>query len=113
MKKWLGLDFLDLLIQAAVTFSLMGFVGVSDGPEELFPVIAGASFVVLGVRRHFALRRRAIEGSGEVPAERLIDMEDRLGELDQLRDRVLELEERLDFTERLLTRQQESGKLPK
>lgn len=35
-----------------------------------------------------------------------------LGELDHLRARVGELEERLDFAERLLARQPEAGALP-
>lgn len=33
-------------------------------------------------------------------------------ELEQLRDRVLELEERVDFTERLLAREQDRDRLP-
>lgn len=35
-----------------------------------------------------------------------------LGEVDQLRDRVGELEERLDFAERLLAQQRDAAELP-
>jgi hypothetical protein len=41
------------------------------------------------------------------------DLEDRLRDVEVLQDRVAELEERLDFTERLLTRQNEPGQLPR
>ena len=61
MKKWLGIDFVDFLIQAGITVSAMAFVGVGNGPDELMPVIFGISLVILGVRRQVALesaRRR-------------------------------------------------------
>lgn len=62
-------------------------------------------FVAVPVRR--AVVRR-IEGNaaGSDPDPAL------LGELDHLRDRVGELEERLDFAERLLARQRETSELP-
>ena len=47
---------------------------------------------------------------------RRMDREDQLppgiqADMEQLRSRVLELEERLDFTERMLTKQQEHARL--
>lgn len=113
VRKWLGMDVMDLLIQVGVTLSLMTWVGVADGPEELFAMIVGASFVVWGVRRHFTLKRMAREDVLEGSAERVADLEDRVRDLETLQDRVMELEERLDFTERLLARQHEPGQLPK
>lgn len=57
-----------------------------------------------------ALARR-LEGKGSADAALRAEVEqlhDRLGEVDGLQLRVSELEERLDFAERLLTRGQES-----
>ncbi len=47
---------------------------------------------------------------GETPPE-TEDMQARLAELDELKRRVAELEERVDFTERLLARQREGERL--
>src|SRR5438128_2964135 len=44
-------------------------------------------------------------------AEALEDVHVRLGELDQLRQRISELEERVDFAERLLAKQREGQRL--
>jgi len=113
IKRWLGMDLFDLIIQAGVTVCLMAWVGMADGPPELFPMILGASFAVWGVRRHFALRKLAAgETTGEVQAQRIQELEERVHDVETLQDRVLELEERLDFTERLLARQKEPGQLP-
>jgi hypothetical protein len=104
IKRWLGLDLVDLAIHVGATICLMGFVGVSDGPEELFPIITMGSLVLLGVRRKIAMRRAVVDQSQE--GDRLAEVEERLSYLEGLQDRVIELEERLDFAERLLTKQQ-------
>lgn len=41
----------------------------------------------------------------------LAELRARVGEQDELRERLLEREERLDFADRLLTRQREAGRL--
>lgn len=104
IKHWLGLDAIDLAIHAGVTVCLLGFVGVTAGPEGLFPVITMASIIALGVRRKLALRKGAMDQVHE--SDRLAEVEERVGYLEGLQDRVIELEERLDFAERLLTKQQ-------
>ncbi|MGE0352741.1 MAG: hypothetical protein AB7Q69_05810 [Gemmatimonadales bacterium] len=111
MKKWLGIDFIELLIQVGVTISALAFIGVTDGPDAGYPIVVGASFILLGIRRQRALARRRQEPEGDTTAIRAADLEARLADLDMLQDRVLELEERLDFAERLLTRQRESQRL--
>ena len=113
LRKWLGMDLVDLAIQAGVTTCLMFWVGVAGGPDELFPMIAGVSFLVWGVRRHFALKRMGREEITEGSSERMFELEDRIRDLEVLQTRMMELEERVDFTERLLARQQEPGQLPK
>src|SRR6185369_5356917 len=74
----------------------------SPGPMALVGV---AGLVVLAVRRRVALA--AMEKRGEISGEpsgayRLADVEGRLAELETLHARVAELEERVDFSERLL-----------
>jgi len=105
LKRRLGLDLFDLIIHAGVTAMLMGFVGMSDGPEEVLPLMVATSLVILGVRRHFGLKRLGPEGltTGQMAANRFEELEQRVGELEAAQVRIVELEERLDFTERLLS----------
>jgi hypothetical protein len=60
-----------------------------------------------------ALGRR-LEGRAGDPALRaeVEQLRDRLGEVDHLQQRVAELEERIDFTERMLARAQTPAALP-
>jgi hypothetical protein len=108
-----GIDVVDFLIQAAVTIAFMGFVGVTNGPEGLYPVTFGVSVIVLGIRRRLALKGRNDRGltTGEMHAERIAELEQRMVELESVQARVYELEERLDFTERLLARERSPGAL--
>lgn len=73
--------------------------------------IAAVAFVTYPLLR--ALARR-LEGRPALDAATLAELDglrDRLGEMDQLQHRVAELEERLDFTERLLAQQREAARL--
>jgi hypothetical protein len=112
-KDNVGIDFVDFLIQAVVTGAFMGFVEMTNGPDGLYPVTVGVSVLVLGVRRHFALKRRDRHGltTGEMHAERVAELEQRVEELESVQARVYELEERLDFTERMLARERSPGAL--
>ena len=60
--------------------------------------------------RH-ADRLRGRRGSKREVAEALEEVEARLGELDDMRKRLAEVEERLDFAERLLTKQREAERI--
>ena len=51
---------------------------------------------------------RRIEGAPQAE----VDVEPLLQELDEVRARMIELEERMDFTERLLARDREAAQLP-
>jgi hypothetical protein len=59
---------------------------------------------------------RRIEGKHLAPDPGLLaeleDLRSRMGELEQNQARVHELEERIDFTERLLAQQREQARLP-
>jgi hypothetical protein len=84
---------------------VMFFVAMSGGPEELFPVITGVSLLVLAVRRRIALKSGGATAgltTGEMAAERIAELEERVAELESAQLEVAELAERLDFAERLL-----------
>jgi hypothetical protein len=104
LRKNLGLDWFDVLIQFGVTCLLMIWVDMTHGPEEMFPVITGASLIVLAVRRSIALRSAAQTGltTGEMEAERIAELEQRVADLEAGQAHVADLAERLDFAERLL-----------
>jgi len=116
VKPWLGIDAFGLLLHVGLTVCAIGFVAVGNGPEELYPLLTGGSLLVLGVRRFFGLRRRREAGeiTGEVPpaAVRIAELEQRVAELEAVQDRIFELEERLDFSERLLVRDAAAGGVP-
>ena len=104
-RKNLGLDAFDLLVHVSLTIMLMFFIAMSGGPEELFPVITGASLLVLAVRRRIALKSGGAAAgltTGEMAAERIAELEERVAELESAQQEVAELAERLDFAERLL-----------
>jgi len=104
-RKNLGLDAFDLLIHVSVTIMVIFFVAMSNGPEELLPVITGGSLLVLAVRRRIALKSGGATAgltTGEMAAERIAELEDRVAELEAAQQEVAELAERLDFAERLL-----------
>jgi hypothetical protein len=70
----------------------------------MIPILTGLSLLVLAVRRSIALGSKERRGltTGEMAAERIAELEQRLEELESAQARVAELEERLDFAERLL-----------
>lgn len=116
MKNRLGLDWLDVAIHAFVTICAgIGLVEGLGAPDEFaLSVVFGGSAILLGVRRHFALKKLAqTEGlsTGEMAAERIADLEARVADLEVGQARVAELEERMDFSERLLTQQSHESRV--
>jgi hypothetical protein len=111
LRKHLGLDGFDLTIHVGVTAALMAIVDMSRGPDQLFPLITGASLIVLGIRRALVLKRdeRRELTTGEMAAERIAELEQRVGDLEASQVHVAELEERLDFAERLLAAAPKEG----
>ena len=104
-RRNLGLDAFDLLVHVSLTIMVVFFVAMSGGPEEMLPVITGASLLVLAVRRRIALKSGSATAgltTGEMAAERIAELEDRVAELEAAQQEVAELAERLDFAERLL-----------
>ena len=108
-RELFGLDLVDVAIQATLTGLAMGFIDSTvRGPdgEGLMMAAAAASVVIFGIRRQFALRKAAREPAGlttgQMAAARLEELERRAAQMEAVEARVLELEERLDFTERML-----------
>jgi hypothetical protein len=117
LKSSLGLDWFDLLIHVGITLMLMVVASTAatggHATVGLSLVVAG-SLGLLAWRRHRAVHRGVVAASGEYQSERMAELEHRVAQLEAEQGRVLELEERLDFTERLLTqqREREAGRLP-
>jgi hypothetical protein len=85
------------------------------GIELFFTMAAVVGGPLLAVMIVPALAKRIMAGtrrSGEPPRAELEDLRERLGELDDMSRRVAELEERVDFAERLLAQQRDAA-LPK
>ncbi|MEO8451968.1 MAG: hypothetical protein ABI647_19410 [Gemmatimonadota bacterium] len=94
----------------------------SAGAFALFLAVGGTMVALLlgPVGQAVAKRLAGKAGSdpksglttGEMAAERLADMESRLIELDGIAAHVAELEQRLEFAERLLTQHEAKPALP-
>jgi hypothetical protein len=114
-RRVVGLDFVDLAIHAGVTMFLMVLAEeaaqVNDGVGVAF--VGAVSLVVLGVRRHLALKNPPPQTPAELGEARMAELEARLAEVSDLEFKVQELEERLDFTERLLAQHREPEQLGK
>ena len=113
-RRTFGLDVVDTAIHGFVTFLVAVMLGEASDNEflALFAVVVG--LVAYAVRRQRALRQLPY-AEGEISEEeraRLEDLEMRVQMLEGMEHRVLELEERLEFTERVLSRERESERLP-
>lgn len=116
IKSTFGLDGFELGIHVLVTAIVLGFTATFNRPDEARSFAAltlVGSLVLLSIRRSLALRRVETKGltTGEMAAERLAEMEERIAELEAGQARMAELEERLDFAERLLARSPEQRTL--
>jgi hypothetical protein len=111
IKRYLGVDLFDLVIQFGATVALAVVAGSMASPDEEVGIalVVAASFGLLAWRRARGLREQATtapEGS-----DRIAELEQRVAELEYGQTRVLDLEERMDFNERLLVRQRDEARL--
>jgi len=109
VKKHLGIDLVDLAIHVFVTGLAMAFVNeIVLGPDAdaIALTITAASALLFAWRRQRGLKRAASSPTGlttgQMEAARIEELEQRLADLEAGQLRVAELEERLDFAERLL-----------
>jgi hypothetical protein len=113
MNAWRRIFGIDL-VNSILVFagSLMVVIGTGELTRN-DGLAAGAAALCLmgyGILRHYALK--ALPPEDETSgAWRLGDVEARMAELEALHARVAELEERVDFSERMLARQGEALKL--
>ncbi len=110
-----GIDWIDLLIQASITAMFMViadsvFSGMGRASDGALAAVVVVSLGVLSWRRKRVLERRGPDTDPGSP-NRLYDLEGRVADLEAAQGRVLELEERLDFTERLLAQQRDPSRL--
>lgn len=101
-----GLALVVLIVAIFPLFGALTFATRTMGPASIpiwFATIGGIAWVLRGPVGHAIAR--AIGGAApELPPEIPGEV---YGELDELRARVAELEERVDFSERLLTKGQD------
>lgn len=114
-RRVMGLDAVDFAIHVVTTGFLAGIADAAShtNGEGIVMLIMAASTVAFGVRRHRALRdaKPFAETTGEVAALRVDELEIRMAELEQGQMRMQELEDRLDFAERMLMQQREARQL--
>jgi hypothetical protein len=107
VKQHVGLDWFDIGVHLTLSGIIMGMLDETGAGDLAVMAAAGASVLVLALRRTWALRHSRRAGtagldSGEMVAVRLEEMEQRIAQLEATEARVAELEERLDFAERYL-----------
>ncbi|MEP7324879.1 MAG: hypothetical protein ABI836_02930 [Gemmatimonadota bacterium] len=110
-RKLFGIDLFEVVIQFVVTCAVAGAASnlPSRPADILVPMVFVASLLFLAWRRRQALRA---DPDTDIGGERVEDLEYRVAELEHSQQRVLELEERLDFAERMLARQRVHESLP-
>lgn len=114
VRRWLGIDGVDLAIQAGITLCT-GIVlasGVHSHGEIPFFSVVTASLGVLALRRAIARRRGDMDPRMQVSGSYALELEQRVADLEATQQRMYELEERLDFAERLLAQQRQPERLP-
>ncbi len=113
-KRFFGLDVFDTLVHVVISGAIILLVAEESRQVEPVVLLGGASVVIFAIRRRIALGAMRLNGeiSGETTGgHRKLDTEGRLEDLEMLYGRVAELEERLDFAERLLAAKNEPARL--
>lgn len=112
IKRYLGVDFFDLVIQFGATFALAVVAGSMTEPQEEIGIalVVAASFGLLAWRRTRGLADLRRQPGGDEPADRIAELEQRVAELEYGQTRLVDLEERVEFNERLLVRQRDEAR---
>lgn len=113
-RRVFGLDGFDVAVQAIITGVILFWIGMANNRGDDIAIFSSmalvTSLVVLAARRRLALNRIERLGVSDADASRLAELEQRVAELEFDHARLQELEERLDFTERLLATQKDSAR---
>ena len=109
LRTTFGIDGFELFVHGAVTLATVIVTGpiMQLNPGVALGVVPSLSLLLLSWRRKRGLATLPPEATGEVAAQRIYELEDRVAELEAVHFRMQELEERVDFAERLLTQQQQ------
>jgi hypothetical protein len=110
-KRTFGLHPVDIIVHFVAGSFLVAAFGEASNNDAIIALGIAGMFAAYAWRRQRAIAALPAVGmtSGE---ERLDEFHAQAEELHDLRGRVMELEERVDFAERLLARQSELEKLP-
>ena len=109
-RRSFGTDLVETLLWGAGSFIATVMV-VEFFHDRMFGFATALGCIIaFGVRRAAALKAA---GHGEITsgAYRAADLDARLAELEQLHARVAELEERVDFSERLLAAERQPAQI--
>ena len=106
-RRWFGLDPVDFVVHFGIGGFLIGMAAEMSKDDVFSLFTAAAMLAAYAWRRHRAVAALPAVGStsGEV---RVAELEAQAEEIHDLRARMAELEERVDFAERLLAKQADS-----
>lgn len=93
-------------IAALPLLGLFGYLSVRLGEDFFIPTMIAGTIAATVILRGPVGRALARRIEGDAPAS-----PEFLGEVDDLRQRVLEMEERLDFAERMIARPKEDERI--
>ncbi len=109
VRSRFGIDGFDLFVHGAVTMAAIIVTGpvLQWNPSVALGLVPVGSLLFLSWRRKQGLANLPPEATGEMEAQRIYELEERVAELETMQFRMQELEERVDFAERLLTQSQQ------
>ena len=109
-KRIFGIDVVNTVLVGVGSFFVVIFTSELTHSDEMAMGAAVLCIFGYGMLRHYALK--ALPPEGETSGSwRMADVEERLAELETLQHRVAELEERVDFSERMLAAKNEPARL--
>lgn len=109
-KRIFGIDVVNTILVGVGSFFVVIFTSELTHSDEMAMGAAVLCIFGYGLLRHYALQ--ALPPADETSGSwRLGDVEARLQELETLQARVAELEERVDFSERMLAAKSEPARL--
>lgn len=102
-QEWIGSAFVGIGLGAMGLFGALAAASASLGPAAI-PIWAIAAFIVVRLLRSPLARGFADRLSGRAADAEIPELPELYAELDELRARLADMEERQDFAERLLAR---------
>lgn len=104
-QEWIGSAFVGIGLGAMGLFGALAAASATLGPVSV-PIWAIAAFIVVSVIRSPMGKAFADRLAGRAIDAEIPELPELYAELDELRGRLAEMEERQDFAERLLSQPQ-------